>query len=243
MPRLSGRLASALLAAACLSGSMMLPMHGAMLGMGVHGDDSSAHGGSAHGSGAPAVSAVEHPLLTRCDWPLAVAVVTDDAAAPGARQAQRFALGAPSRIARALADASRCFLTLDPDPLLLGMPGGVRPDVMLRVRLERLGSPEPSLVDRAGRAVQSASSRYLGGKPPVERLERVDVTLQLVCAREKRVAAEFAAGAEGALHEAPLLREPTEAAGRENRERFAQAYAQAQTAAVAALRLEPRPCG
>ena len=155
MPRLSGRLAAALLAAAFLSGCMMLPMHGAMLGMGVHGDDSSAHGGSAHGSGAPAVSAVEHPLLTRCDWPLAVAVVTDDAAAPGARQAQRFALGAPSRIARALADASGCFRTLDPEPLLLAMPGGVQPDVVLRVGIERLAPPELSLAGRAQRAGQA----------------------------------------------------------------------------------------
>lgn len=235
----------------------MIPMVGMMGGMDGHGADSPAqHGGDAGGQGtghgghgdpprdaAPSIAVAEHPLLARCDLPLAIAVVTDDAAAPGARQAQPFGLGAPSRIARALADASRCFLTLDPDPLLLAMPGGVHPDVMLRVRLERLDSPEPSLVDRVGRAVRSTSSRYLGGKPGVERLERVEVTLQMVCAREKRVAAAYAGSAIGALPEPPLLREPAEAVGRENRERFAQAYAKAQTAAVAALRSEPRPCG
>lgn len=39
-----------------------------------------------------------------------------------------------------------------------------------------------------------------------------------------------------------LLREPAQAVAREIRKRFAQAYARAQSAAVAALRSEPRPC-
>ena len=56
----------------------------------------------------------------------------------------------------------------------------------------------------------------LAGRARLSGLERVDVTLQLVCAREKRVAAAFTAGAGGALHEPPLLREPAETAGREN---------------------------
>lgn len=61
-------------------------------------------------------------------------------------------------------------------------------------------------------------------------------------AREKRVAAAFPGAAAGALQDPPLLREPAQAAARENRERFAQRYARAQSAAVAALRSEPRPC-
>lgn len=268
-PLRSGRLAVVLFAVALLGGCMMLPMHGAMLGMDGHGDDSSArtggtdsggqghgggdgtresgasggHGGSAHGSTAPVAAAIEHPLLARCESPLAVALVTDAASGSVAREAERFAVGVPSRIARALADASGCFRTLDLDPLPLAMPGGAQPDVILRVRVERLASPELSLAERAGRAGQGVKARHFGDKAAVDRLERVEVSLELVCARAKRLAAVFVGAADGALQDPPLLRELADAAGRENRERFAQAYARAQTAALAVLRSESRPCG
>jgi hypothetical protein len=250
--RSSERLAAALFAAAFLGGCMMLPMGGALLGMPGHGAESVGHGGqggghashgsSSRGEATAAGASGEHALLEHCDSPLAIALVADDASGQGAGDTQRFALGAPSKIARALADASGCFRTLDPDPLLLSMPGGVQPDVMLRVRLARLESPDLSLSDRVGRAAQGVSARYFGGKSAIDRLERAELALQLVCAREKRVAAEFAGAAEGPLHDPPLLQEPAEAAGRENRERIAQAYARAQAAALKMLRLDPAIC-
>ena len=251
------RLVAGLFAASLVSGCMMLSMGGAMVGMDMgmegHGADPAGHDGGAHSSGQGVgghagslhgqtplgITSDEHPLLERCGSSLATALITDDNSGAGARQAQRFALGAPSRIARAVADASGCFRTLDPDPLLLAMPGGVQPDLMLRVRLDRLESPALSFANRAERTVKT---RYFGAKPVIDRAERAEISLELVCVREKRIAAEFAGAAEGELHSPPLLQEKMEAEGRENRERVAQAYARAQTAALLFLRASQKLC-
>ena len=199
------------------------------------------------------------PALARCDAPLATAIVIE--AQPdggdmggmggmGGMQRDPYAhlriapLAPLARIARALADNSGCFRTLEPDPVLLALVGGVQPDLLLRVRAGSLRVAERSLVEKAIGAAQRYIGRYIGGgEPAADVLQSAEVSLELVCPKQKRIIQVFKGMADGPLGS------PTLTGGRvvdtisgANHERMAMAYAQAQDAAVLFLRAKPRPC-
>lgn len=147
------------------------------------------------------------------------------------------------QIARRLADKSGCFRTLEADPALLAIPGGVQPDLALRVRASALRTVERSLAEKATDAAKRYIGRYTGGAhPDPDVLQAAEVSLEFVCPKQRRVIQNFKGSADGPLGEPPLTGERLETVRGANHERVALAYAKAQDAALLYLRAKPRPC-
>jgi hypothetical protein len=148
-----------------------------------------------------------------------------------------------ARIARTLAEKSACFLTLEADPALLAIPGGVQPEIVLRVRAASIRMVERSLVEKAGDAAKRYIGRYTGGgEADPDVLQSVEVSLEFVCPKQKRVVQTFKGVADSPLGEPGLTGEALDTIPGANHERVAVAYARAQDAALVFLRAKPKPC-
>ena len=148
------------------------------------------------------------------------------------------------QIARGLADRSGCFRTLESDPALLAMPGGVQPEIVLRVRASALSFVERSLADKASGAVKRYIGRYTGGGTESEPdiLQKAEVSLEFVCPRQRQVIRSFQGVAEGTFVEPAEDADRGEAIRNSNREHVGLAYTRAQDAALVFLRAKSRPC-
>lgn len=207
------------------------------------------------------VKPVPPATLSRCEAPLATAIIIE--AQPEHREMggmggmggmhgmggmnmdpyARLGIAPLARIARTLADKSGCFRTLESDPTLLAIPGGVQPEIALRVRASSIVPVERSLIEKAEGAAKRYIGRYTGGGDAApDALKSVEVTLEFVCPKQKRVIDAFKGAAEGPLGEPTLSGERLDTVPGANQERMAVAYARAQDAAVSALRAKPKPC-
>ena len=155
----------------------------------------------------------------------------------------RLRIPALARIARSLADKSGCLNTLESDPALLAMPGGVQPEVVLRVRASSIRVIERSVVAKATDAAKRYIGRYTGGPDPdPDVLQAAEVLLELVCPKQRRVIQSFRSAADGPLAEPTLTGERVETIPGANHERMAMAYAKAQDAALLFWRAKPKSC-
>ena len=148
-----------------------------------------------------------------------------------------------ARIARTLAEKSDCFGALEADPALLAMPGGVQPEVVLRVRAASIRVVERSLAEKATDAAKRYIGRYTGGaehEPDV--LQAAEVSLELVCPKQRRVIQSFKGMADGPLGDPALTGGRVDTIPGANHERMAMAYAKAQDVALLFLRAKPKPC-
>lgn len=185
-------------------------------------------------------------VMATCAGPLVTVIVVDagqEPGLPGPQELGRFGVGSLARIASTLADRSGCFRLLEPDPELHAIPGTVQPELLLRVRVLGLRTPEQSLIDRGIRAARNYVGSYIGamGSEP-EPLQAAEVSLALVCVKQRRLLQRFAGEVEGELRAGSLIGEKLDTPAGANRERVARAYARAQDAAVLYLRAKPTPC-
>ncbi|MGB3936772.1 MAG: hypothetical protein WBL29_13810 [Burkholderiales bacterium] len=91
-----------------------------------------------------------------------------------------------ARIARTLAEKSGCLRALEADPALLAIPGGVEPDLALRVRAASIRLVERSLIEKAGSAAKRYIGRHTGGgESDPDTLQSVEVSLEILCPRQK----------------------------------------------------------
>jgi hypothetical protein len=204
------------------------------------------------------VKPVPPPTLSRCEAPLATAIVIEaqpenrDGGGMGGMHGMggmnmdpyaRLGIAPLGRVARTLADKSGCFRTLESDPALLAMPGGVQPEIVLRVRAPSIVLVERSLMEKAESAAKRYAGRYTGsGEMAPEALKSAEVSLEFICPKQKRVVQAFKGAADGPLGEPTLSGERLDTVPGANQERVAVAYAGAQDAAVSALRAKPKPC-
>ena len=213
---------------------------------------------AAPASAHAALKAARPQTLARCAAPLATVIVID--AQPdgggmagisgmggmGGMQGDPYArLQIPPlmQIARALAEKSACFRTLEADPALLAIPGGVQPELALRVRAASIRLVERSLIERAGSAAKRYIGRYTGGgESEPDALQSVEVLLDIVCPKQKRVVQMFKGVADEPLVEPGLTGGAIDTVAGANHERVAVAYARAQDAALLLLRGKPKPC-
>jgi len=141
------------------------------------------------------------PRSAICATPLLTAMVTDDPYNTPADAAERWRylkIPAWHATARKLAEQSRCFNLIDPDPLLLALPGAPLPDVILRLRPVKLVLYEKTIADKVDAGVRGYIESYttwLGAKsttdgPPM--LSAIELTLSVLCPRERRVERELA---------------------------------------------------
>ena len=114
---------------------------------------------------------------------------------------------------------------------------------MLRVRASSIRVLERSLAEKA----TGAAKRYIGcytgateADPDV--LEAAEVTLELVCPKQRRVFQSFKGMADGPLGDPTLTGARVETVPGANHERMAIAYAKAQDATLLFLRAKPKPC-
>ena len=148
-----------------------------------------------------------------------------------------------AQIARRLADKSGCLGTLEADAALLAIPGGVQPDLVLRVRASVQRTLERSLVEKATGAAKRYVGRYTGDtETDPDALQAAEVSLEFVCPKQRRVIQVFKGSADGPLGEPPLTGERLDTVRGANHERVALAYAKAQDAALLYLHAKPRPC-
>ena len=227
----------------------------------VAGCASGPRGGEKPAAPAPppaAVKPAQQPALARCAAPLATVIVIE--AQPdgggmagmggmggmGGMQGDPYArLHVPPlvQIARTLAENSACFRALEADPALLAIPGGVQPELALRVRAASIRLVERSLIEKAGSAAKRYIGRYTGGgDSDPDALQSVEVSLDIVCPKQKRVAQTFKGVADGPLGEPGLTGGALDTIAGANHERMAVAYAKAQDAALLYLRAKPKPC-
>ena len=202
------------------------------------------------------------PTMTMCQSPVSTVIVIE--AQPdgggkggmggmsgmggmmGGMQADPYArLDVPplAQIARRIADKSGCFNTLESDPALLAMPGGVQPEVVLRVRASSIRVVERSLAEKATGAAKRYIGRYTGAtETDPDMLQAAEVTLELVCPKQRRVLQSFKGMADAPLGEPTLTGARLDTVPGANHERLAMAYAKAQDAALLFLRAKPKPC-
>lgn len=198
------------------------------------------------------------PVIARCTTPLATVIVIEAQPDGGGMAGmsgmggmggmqgdpyQRLHIPPLARIARTLAEKSTCFLTLEADPALLAIPGGVQPELALRVRAASIRLVERSFIEKAGSAAKRYIGRYTGGgEADPDALQSVEVSLEILCPKQKRVVQTFKGVADGPLGEPGLSGEALDAIPGANHERVAVAYAKAQDAALVFLRAKPKPC-
>jgi hypothetical protein len=99
-----------------------------------------------------------------------------------------------------------------------------------------------SLIEKAADAAKRYIGRYTGGEFDPDALQSVEVSLELVCPKQKRVIPLFKGLADGPLSEPPLTGEPITTIVGGNHERVAVGYAKAHAAAAPFLRAKPNPC-
>ena len=182
--------------------------------------------------------------IDRCNQTVATVMIIDDQVntTPAVNdQYRELKLPTPAQIARRVATESGCFETLDPDPLLLALPGAILPDVILRVRPIKLQFTERNLIEKTDAAVRRYFSSYLGGSEhELSALKSIEIGIVLLCPKQRRVLREYV----GVDADAALGSSATETTSLDtvNHQRVIAAYAQAQNEISKFFQHTPNPC-
>ena len=142
---------------------------------------------------------LKEPELRKCAAPTHTVIVTDDpykTALKTTGMLRDLRMQPATDYLRNAAQKSGCFTLMDPDPLLLALPGASMPDVILRIRPNAYDLFEKSLVNKADEYVRN----YVGGyvnwfssnkEQAVPLLGSVSVSIAVLCPKQRRVIREL----------------------------------------------------
>ena len=200
---------------------------------------------------ATAASTVTAPSrAAACATPLLTAMVTDDpynTAADVAEQWRALRIPAWHATAKTIALQSRCYTLIDPDPLLLALPGAAMPDVILRVRAVKATLYEKTVGDKIDEGVRGYIESYtswLGAKsttggPPL--LSEIGINVSVLCPLLRRVERDIAATDNAPVQ--ALLNQNREYTGpQQNAERAERAIAKALDDITGRVARGEKPC-
>lgn len=183
---------------------------------------------------ATAPARAERGEEPRCAAPLASVVLVDDLAnAPAwvSDQVREFRIPTPAQALRKALDAGGCLAVLEADPVFASIPAVAQPELVLRARIVELRAAERSMGEKASTAVERYVGSYLGmSNAEVPALGSVTVSVDVICARTRRLAAQVGAQATGA------------GTSEQNGEALRQAFADAALEVVSSLRKTPPKC-